>query len=613
MKKFMLFAGLLLSVNLLSAQDCDPGSVINIDFESVTAPELPECTTVINSGGGNDWVTANNPGSGFDNNTLHYAGSSSGADAWFFTDGINLTAGSFYKISYKYGNNSADTNENLAVTFGTEPTIATAQSLTNHTGITNGVPNVQTIELFSAPATGTYYFGFHAISDADQGSLYIDDIVIEPVVCGTPSNVQVSDITETGATISWGAISGSNISVFSIYQYAIAETDTPPADGNYHNTTSVDLTDLEPGTTYYVFTRALCGPVWGDWTESISFTTPSCEAATVPYLLDFESATVPGFPDCTVAVPATAGNNWVTVNNPGNGFTTNALQYIGDDNAADAWLLTQGIELNAGTYYKVSYKYGNNSTETSEKLRIKMGTTPSISSLSDFSHHNPVSGGEQTLNIIEFFNVPASGVYYFGINAYSDASQGNLYVDDFLVEELECGAPSNINISDITDTSATISWETPTTGNSTTFSVYQYAFSTNETAPAEGTFEPGFSTTLNDLEPETTYYVFTRTQCGPIWSDWTITEFTTSEELGIDNSALAGPSIYPNPVKDVLNITNSATINKITIYNITGQLVYTHNGKSQNENINLSQLTGGVYLVTVTSENGTSRIKIIKE
>jgi hypothetical protein len=612
MKK-IIFLAAFLSANFLSAQDCDPGSAINVNFESAIVPALPDCTVAINNGSGNNWKTINNPGNGFDSNTLYYEANGQPADAWFFTKGINMTAGTYYKISYKYGNDNVGTTESLIVTMGATPTIAAAATFTSHTTITGGVPALQNIELYQASATGTVYFGFHATSAANQGNLYVDDIVIEPVVCGTPTNIQITDITQTEATVSWSAPTGSNISVFSVYQYAITETDTPPADGISHPATSIDLTGLEPGTTYYVFNRSLCGPVWSDWTDSIAFTTP-CEATTVPYLLNFESATVPGFPDCTIAIPGTTGNDWVTVNNPGNGFTSNTLQYSGNAEAADAWLFTQGIELTAGTFYKVSYKYGNNSAGTTEKLRVTLGTEANEASVTgNFAEHETVTGGTQAQNSVEFFNVPASGVYVFGFNAYSEASQGSLYVDDFLIEELECGVPSNISITNITDTSATVTWQAPTTGNSTLFSVYQYAYSTTNTPPAEGTFEPAMTTNLSGLTPETTYYLFTRTQCGPIWSDWTSTPFTTDEALGTGNNKLNGFSYYPNPVKDVLNLTSSSAINKVNVYTITGQLVYTRNGSSQNEVCNLSQLTGGVYLVTIYTENETNRIKIVKE
>lgn len=612
MKKFILFAALLAAGPSLWAQECDALESINQNFESAIVPAMPACTVAINEGDGNNWVTTANPGFGFTDNVLHYPASGQPADAWFFTRGIELTAGTFYKISYTYGNDSGDTSEDLVVTLGTAPTAAAAQTFNTH-AVTGGAPVVHMIDLYPAAANGTHYLGFHATSAANQGNLYVDNIIFEEVVCGTPSNVAVTNITQGGATISWGPPTGGNTTLFSVYQYAVTETNTPPADGTYSPETSVDLINLLPGTTYYLFTRALCGPVWSDWTESIAFTIPPCEFTTVPYSLDFETAVVPGVPDCTVAVDAETGNNWGTSNNPGSGFINNTLHYTGNDDPADAWFFTQGVQLNAGTYYKVTYQYGNDSGETTENLLVAFGQNPSPTFMTtDFMNHPSISGGTLEEASVDYFNVPASGVYYFGFNAYSDASQGSLYIDDFLIEEQECGTPSNVEVTDITATTATVTWEAPVTGNSDIVSVYQYAYGTTDTPPAEGTFEPGLTAELTDLQPETTYYVFTRTQCGPLWSDWTTTSFTT-DVLGTTEHSFKELSYYPNPVKDLLNISNATVIEKVEVYNITGQLVHSQAVSAENASVNISGLAAGAYLVTITGESGLKRIKIIKE
>jgi Leucine-rich repeat (LRR) protein len=72
-------------------------------------------------------------------------------------------------------------------------------------------------------------------------------------------------------------------------------------------------------------------------------------------------------------------------------------------------------------------------------------------------------------------------------------------------------------------------------------------------------------------------------------------------------------TIYPNPVKTVLNIVtaNSVTINSIGIYNSIGQLIQI--GLSQTPSIDVSQLEKGVYLLHLTTENGVECIKFIKE
>lgn len=82
--------------------------------------------------------------------------------------------------------------------------------------------------------------------------------------------------------------------------------------------------------------------------------------------------------------------------------------------------------------------------------------------------------------------------------------------------------------------------------------------------------------------------------------------------MGLDNNSFKGISLYPNPMQDVLNITNIEEINKVEIYSVTGQKVYAANPNTHIVNADTSQLPGGVYIVNVTSKNFTTNYKIVK-
>lgn len=72
-------------------------------------------------------------------------------------------------------------------------------------------------------------------------------------------------------------------------------------------------------------------------------------------------------------------------------------------------------------------------------------------------------------------------------------------------------------------------------------------------------------------------------------------------------------SIYPNPVKDILNISNSigAEINSLTIVDINGRTVKQIN--SNISQINISDLNAGVYFVNINSNEGSLTTKIVKQ
>ncbi|MGV3460359.1 MAG: choice-of-anchor J domain-containing protein [Flavobacterium sp.] len=156
------------------------------DFESSTEPALPSCTTSINLGTGNSWVVedAPNTGAGFSSNTLTYNyDTENAADTWFFTRGLQLTAGTSYNISYRYGDNANDQwSESLKVMCGLSPDAGgMTQLIADHPEINSGVAAENTVS-FTVPTTGVYYFGFHAYSGINQYYLYVDDIEIDTVL-----------------------------------------------------------------------------------------------------------------------------------------------------------------------------------------------------------------------------------------------------------------------------------------------------------------------------------------------------------------------------------------------------------------------------------------------
>lgn len=70
---------------------------------------------------------------------------------------------------------------------------------------------------------------------------------------------------------------------------------------------------------------------------------------------------------------------------------------------------------------------------------------------------------------------------------------------------------------------------------------------------------------------------------------------------------------YPNPVKNVLNLSYSKNISTVAVYNLLGQEVMTRSSNSNLSQIDMSNLLSGTYLVKVTIDNQIKTIKVIKE
>ncbi|WPO89727.1 GEVED domain-containing protein [Chryseobacterium sp. HR92] len=412
-----------------------------LDFESVTPPDLPNCTSVVNDGSGNMWETGDLDAQGFTGNVLKYSYDyANNADTWFFTNGINLTAGVTYRVKYKYANAEGFVYaEKLKVAYGTSATGAgMTNALADHPNVVTSTATSAFVN-FTPTTTGVYYIGFQAYSDANMNKLYVDDINVDVApACSEPTALAISNITAGGATVSWTAATPVPANGYDIYYSTTNTAPTAASTPNFTGVTAItyNIPGLAPDTVYYVWVRSACSATSKSaWSDPVTFTT-LCSSANLPYLVDFESVTTPDLPGCTMNTNMGSGNDWETSDPPSDsqGFTTNVLRYhYNSSNAANAWFFTQGLNLTAGVQYTISYKYGNNSSTYAEKLKVAYGTSPVESAMTNSVADYPSINDEMAHTESITFTVPVTGVYFFGFNAYSDADQFNLYVDDISI------------------------------------------------------------------------------------------------------------------------------------------------------------------------------------
>ena len=90
-------------------------------------------------------------------------------------------------------------------------------------------------------------------------------------------------------------------------------------------------------------------------------------------------------------------------------------------------------------------------------------------------------------------------------------------------------------------------------------------------------------------------------------------DYIVVEVTNINENGVKGMMVYPNPAKDMLNIT-AENMKRITISNVLGQVVYDRDVNSDNEIINMSQYEAGIYMVRIATENGIAvkRISVTK-
>jgi len=155
-----------------------------------------------------------------------------------------------------------------------------------------------------------------------------------------------------------------------------------------------------------------------------------------------------------------------------------------------------------------SFSWAGISTAGSYQYAITTSSTP------------PANGTTINAN-----NYVASGLnpntsYYFHLRTFCVAGNFSSWITvPFFTK---CYSPTQINVSNITNSSASISWP-----NNPGVSGYQYAVTTLSTAPNAGTFTASATATAGSLSGGTLYYVYVRAKCGNEFSEWVKTSFTT--------------------------------------------------------------------------------------
>ncbi|EJL76092.1 T9SS type A sorting domain-containing protein [Chryseobacterium populi] len=160
-----------------------------------------------------------------------------------------------------------------------------------------------------------------------------------------------------------------------------------------------------------------------------------CNAVNVPYVEDFNTTATGDIPTCTSRQLVSGAVEWQA-------YDYDGTLMVGDAGPnPETWFYTQGVNLQAGNVYKLTFDYFGISVPQS--FAVAYGTSPVNSSMTnviqeflDFPSGTPPVSASLTIN------PPATGIYYFGFN-YKGGGSGVLVVDNVSVLE------SNLSSSEV--------------------------------------------------------------------------------------------------------------------------------------------------------------------
>lgn len=177
-----------------------------------------------------------------------------------------------------------------------------------------------------------------------------------------------------------------------------------------------------------------------------------------------------------------------------------------------------------------------------------------------------------------------------------------------------CDTPGNVTVSNKTQTSLIVNWDTvPGTLG------YEYmVYKTGGKMPLYGTVDLQHSVLIQSLSPGTKYSLCVRAKCSPIsYSPWVCVIDSTLPPLAIGSISSQDyrVKVYPNPISNLLNIDIPITDNntsKLIITNVIGYKVYDQMVNAGINTINTETWTKGIYLLNYQNESHIYTIRIVK-
>ncbi|HOZ76675.1 MAG TPA: T9SS type A sorting domain-containing protein [Ferruginibacter sp.] len=236
-----------------------------------------------------------------------------------------------------------------------------------------------------------------------------------------PSSYKAAPIEATTGTIKFNRIAAADA-----YEYNVRKAEsnqTWPETGNIITDTTITLTGLQPDTVYQIAIRSRNGSYVSAWRYfSNTFTTP-CGTATIPYVADFTDAAC-----MKVIRDSTTGIGW------GGGSLTNEFAYAA--NPVGSWLFSKRLPLDAGTTYRIYFKYsgntfGSRTLDNNLKVQMSLGYNDTLNLVSSPVLNVPLlfaQNGRIDLDTFMLFTPTVTAVYTVAFFARASRQLGLVQV-----------------------------------------------------------------------------------------------------------------------------------------------------------------------------------------
>ena len=345
---------------------------------------------------------------------------------------------------------------------------------------------------------------------------YLDDIKVELLPsCPTPAELTAVSTGSESVMVRWLNTGASGFEV----EYGAPGFTLGTGTSELTSDDSLAIYNLTANTSYDVYLRANCGSDdTSIWLGPVSVRT-DCDALTtdaIPYAEDFEAYIASSAMTSTIDIcwyrytNASTSTMYPYVNSSYASSGSKSLYMYGTTSGYSVLALPEFQEDYAN--YQISFKMYRTSTTTMSPILV--GVMSDRNSVATFDTIAVVSCSRN--DVWETFEIPLSsytgnGTYIAFLTSQATNATTNCYIDDIVLSELStCPTPMSLAASNITTTSADITW----VDNSNTSWIVEYGLAGFTRGTGTIDYASTTSISLYGLVASSGYDVYVTADCG---------------------------------------------------------------------------------------------------
>ena len=421
-----------------------------------------------------------------------------------FSDDINIRD---LQVSFKARKSNAANRLEVGV-------MSDPYDLSTYTVVTTISPAAtSTWEDFTVYLNSYTGIGKHIVIKTPAGeatTFYLDDIEVDYAPeCLLPTNVSITNITSSEATVNWGAAEGESEwqIVYGPTGFTIDDYEPISIDVNPYT-----LTNLDPNTTYDVYLRTICSNGEISVYSPVKTFTTACAPMALPYNENFDSygTGTTAYPDCWRKINNNTTLPYIYAMSSSTGLTTPGAMYFYTTATTFAYAILPEFDAELNTL-QMSFAF---KAAMGNGYFLEVGVLEDLSDTSSFVLIQTIEPRTAVWNsfTVAFTGYEGTGKY-IAIRSQRDGASNTCYIDNLVVDYAPgCVAPMHLEAENLTTTSADLTWR-PSRDESEWIVAYGLKnFNPNVTGISQNTMSYPF--TINNLEPGTFYDFYVKAVCG---------------------------------------------------------------------------------------------------